>query len=148
MDLICLHPKGNPTRGCFERSMAAAENAKHCVAFSSGSAATSAVVHLLQHGDSILCIDDVYGGTQRYFRRIVNPSMNIQVDFLDFDDSEVVEKKMKSCEESGRPAKLFWLETPTNPTLKVRLYGKLSMYTWTILSKIGFVVHTIDFRYC
>jgi len=117
---------GNPTRGCFERSMAAAENAKHCVAFSSGSAATSAVVHLLQHGDSILCIDDVYGGTQRYFRRIVNPSMNIQVDFLDFDDSEVVEKKMKSCEESGRPAKLFWLETPTNPTLKISDIAKVA----------------------
>ncbi len=101
--------------------MAAAENAKHCVAFSSGSAATSAVVHLLEHGDSILCIDDVYGGTQRYFRRIVNPSMNIKVHFLDFDDPDMVQEQLKSCEEANAPAKLFWLETPTNPTLKVRL---------------------------
>lgn len=56
---------GNPTRGVFERAMAQAEHAKHCVAFSSGSAATSAVVHLLKSGDHILCVDDVYGGTQR-----------------------------------------------------------------------------------
>ena len=52
---------GNPTRGAFERAGAAAENAKYCVAFSSGSAATSAVVHLLAHGEHILCVDDVYG---------------------------------------------------------------------------------------
>mmetsp|Transcript_32682 Transcript_32682/g.68734 ORF Transcript_32682/g.68734 Transcript_32682/m.68734 type:complete len:198 (+) Transcript_32682:117-710(+) len=64
---------GNPTRGIFERAVAAAEKAKYCVAFSSGSAATSAVVHLLSPGENILSIDDVYGGTQRYFRRIVQP---------------------------------------------------------------------------
>jgi cystathionine gamma-lyase len=52
---------GNPTRGAFERAVAAAENAKYCVAFASGSAATSAVVHLLEHGEHILCVDDVYG---------------------------------------------------------------------------------------
>lgn len=57
---------GNPTRGVFERAMAQAEHAKYCVAFSSGSAATSAVVHaVLDSGDHILCVDDVYGGTQR-----------------------------------------------------------------------------------
>jgi cystathionine gamma-lyase len=56
---------GNPTRGVLERAMAQAEHAAYCVAFSSGSAATSAVVHLLDHGDHILCVDDVYGGTQR-----------------------------------------------------------------------------------
>jgi cystathionine gamma-lyase len=48
---------GNPTRGEFERAMAAAEKAKYCVAFSSGSAATSSVVHLLAHGESIICVD-------------------------------------------------------------------------------------------
>jgi len=111
---------GNPTRGCFERAMAAAESkAKHCVAFSSGSAATSAVVHLLDHSSAIICIDDVYGGTQRYFRRIVNPSMNIAVEFVDFDDTTVVQELIASCEASNRSAKLLWLETPTNPTLKI-----------------------------
>lgn len=52
---------GNPTRGAFERAVAGAENAKYCVAFASGSAATSAVIHLLAQGDHILCVDDVYG---------------------------------------------------------------------------------------
>lgn len=56
---------GNPTRGVFERAVAAAEKTKYCVAFSSGSAATSAVIHLLSPGEKVLSIDDVYGGTQR-----------------------------------------------------------------------------------
>ena len=100
---------GNPTRGAFERAVAQAEQARYCVSFSSGSAATSAVVHLLKHGDKILCIDDVYGGTQRYFRRIVQPTMDIAVDFCDLNNEFTVDESTK----------LIWLETPTNPTLKV-----------------------------
>lgn len=53
--------------------MAQAEGAKHCAAYASGSAATAAVIHLLKLNDKVLVIDDVYGGTQRYFRRIANP---------------------------------------------------------------------------
>jgi cystathionine gamma-lyase len=105
---------GNPTRGAFELAIAAAEKAKYCVAFSSGSAATSAVVHLLTPGDRILCVDDVYGGTQRYFRRIVNPRMGIHVDFVNFDNEEQVNE----CVQKG-VTKLIWLETPTNPLLRI-----------------------------
>ena len=99
----------------FERAVAAAEKTKYCVAFSSGSAATSAVIHLLSPGERVLSIDDVYGGTQRYFRKVVNPRMGIDVDFVDFNNKEEVESKLKS----GGKIKLIWLETPTNPTLKV-----------------------------
>lgn len=102
---------GNPTRGAFERAVAHAESAKYCVAFASGSAATSAVVHLLQHGDHILCVDDVYGGTQRYFRRIVSPNMGIAIDFCDMSSSSPLPFKENT--------KLAWLETPTNPTMKI-----------------------------
>lgn len=102
---------GNPTRGAFERAVAASEHAKYCVAFSSGSAATSAVIHLLLHGDHVLCVDDVYGGTQRYFRRIVQPSNGIELDFCDMSDVTKIPFQDKT--------KLIWLETPTNPTLKV-----------------------------
>ena len=101
---------GNPTRGAFERALASAENARYCVAFASGSAATSAVIHLLRHGDHVLCVDDVYGGTQRYFRKIVNPVMGIDIDFVDFQKDGVPLKDN---------TKLIWLETPTNPTLKI-----------------------------
>ena len=62
---IRVYDIGNPTRGVFELAMAAAEHAKYSVAFASGSSATSSVIHLLSHGDKVLCIDDVYGGTQR-----------------------------------------------------------------------------------
>eukprot|EP00986_Skeletonema_menzelii_P004217 scaffold1433_cov132-Skeletonema_menzelii.AAC.6 len=106
---------GNPTRGVFERAVAAAEKTKYCVAFSSGSAATSAVIHLLSPGEKVLSIDDVYGGTQRYFRKVVNPRMGIDVDFVDFGNEDEVQSKLKSGD--GK-IKLFWLETPTNPTLK------------------------------
>jgi cystathionine beta-lyase/cystathionine gamma-synthase len=103
---------GNPTRGAFERAMISAEKgSRFAVAFASGSAATAAVVHCLQSGDHILCIDDVYGGTQRYFRRIVRPNMGIEIDFCDM--STVVALPFKPN------TKLVWVESPTNPTLKV-----------------------------
>jgi len=101
---------GNPTRGALERAIASAENSKHCVAFASGSAATSAVIHLLKHGEHVLCVDDVYGGTQRYFRKIVSHHMGIDIDFVDFQKDGVPFKDT---------TKLIWLETPTNPTLKI-----------------------------
>lgn len=106
---------GNPTRGAFERAVAAAEGAKFGVAFSSGSAATSAVVHLMQQGDHMLCIDDVYGGTQRYFRKIVSPSMGINIDFVDMSKEIPFDSK----------SRLLWLETPTNPTLKITDIAKV-----------------------
>jgi cystathionine gamma-lyase len=102
---------GNPTRGAFERAVAAAERAEYAVAYSSGSAATSAVVHaVVGHGEHVVCVDDVYGGTQRYFRRIVTPTMGIQIDFVDMSTTDVPVRAN---------TKLIWLETPTNPTLKI-----------------------------
>lgn len=128
---------GNPTRGVFERSLAAAEGAKYCIAFSSGSAATSAVIHLLDHDDAILCIDDVYGGTQRYFRKIVSPSMNISVDFVDFNMEEEVKMKLTSR------TKLLWLETPTNPTLKLTDIKRVSE-----LAKANRSILAVDNTFC
>lgn len=104
---------GNPTRGAFERALAACENGKYAVAYSSGMAATTAVIHLLKSGDHVLCIDDVYGGTQRYFRQTVKPTYAIDFDFTDFGDLDVVKAKIQPN------TKMLWIETPTNPTLKV-----------------------------
>jgi cystathionine gamma-lyase len=108
---VAFSDKQTNQTGAFERAVATAENAKFCVAFSSGSAATSAVVHLLSHGDHILCVDDVYGGTQRYFRRIVQPCNGIQIDFVDMSGDIPF--------QPNGTTKLLWLETPTNPTLKI-----------------------------
>lgn len=105
---------GNPTRGALERAVAHAEQGRFCVAFSSGSAATSAVLHCLQQGAHVVCVDDVYGGTQRYFRRIAQPTMGMRMEFVDM----ATEAKVDSLplEENTQ---LVWLETPTNPTLKI-----------------------------
>ena len=114
------------------------------VAFSSGSAATSAVVHLLSPGDRILSIDDVYGGTQRYFRRIVNPRMGIDVDFVDFGNDDAVKSMISSDGEGGGGAtKLLWLETPTNPTLRVTDIRKVS----TLARRIGALL-AVDNTFC
>ena len=74
---------GNPTRGAFERAIAAVENGAYGIAFSSGLASTAAIIQTLSTGDHVICIDDVYGGTQRLFRRIVAPGSNISFSFMD-----------------------------------------------------------------
>ena len=104
---------GNPTRGSFERAIAAVEHGKYAIAFASGMAATAAVIQCLNYGDHIVCIDDVYGGTQRYFRRIVNPMCNITFTFIDMADPETIKNAIQPN------TKIVWLESPTNPTLKI-----------------------------
>ena len=103
---------GNPTRYTLEQTLASLENAKFGFAYSSGCASTMIVTHLLSSGDHIICGDDVYGGTNRYFRR-VTPTYNMEVDFVDMRDHKLVEASFK------KNTKLLWLETPTNPLLKV-----------------------------
>ena len=105
---------GNPTRAAFEKAVASAEGAAYGVAFASGMAATSTIIHLLKSGDSVVCIDDVYGGTQRYFRRVVVPTCAISFEFCDMAKPGELEATVKAG-----ITKLVWLETPTNPTLKV-----------------------------
>ena len=93
--------------------MASLENAKYAFACSSGISATISIMNLLDHGDHVLCVDDVYGGTQRYLRRILNEKFKIEVTFLDFSDIQLFTENIK------KNTKIVWLETPTNPTLKV-----------------------------
>ena len=104
---------GNPTRLALERQLASMEHAAFAFATSSGMAAHVTLMNLLQAGDHLLCVDDVYGGTQRYLRKILGPNANIEVTFEDFSDIEAFSQKLK------RNTKMVWLETPTNPTLKV-----------------------------
>jgi cystathionine gamma-lyase len=76
----------NPTRRAFEENIASLENAKYALAFASGSAATVTITHLLNSGDHVISVDDVYGGTQRYFRRVATPTSGINFTFIDFDE--------------------------------------------------------------
>lgn len=103
---------GNPTVLAFQRNLAALEGAKYAFATSSGMAATISVLSLLKGGDHILCIDDVYGGTQRYLRKILVPNAGIHLDMIDCCDLKKVEKAIQ------KNTKIMWIESPTNPTLK------------------------------
>jgi len=105
---------GHPTREAFEIAIAAAEHGKFGMAFSSGCAATTCIVQTLAGvDDHIICCDDVYGGTQRYMRQISQQKNGVKFTFVDMTDVKNVEKVIQEN------TKLIWIETPTNPTLKV-----------------------------
>uniref|UniRef100_A0A8C4VW91 Cystathionine gamma-lyase n=1 Tax=Gopherus evgoodei TaxID=1825980 RepID=A0A8C4VW91_9SAUR len=103
---------GNPTRNCLEKAVAALDGAKYCLAYASGLAATMNIAHLLKMGDTVICMDDVYGGTNRYFRKVAS-RMGVKITFVDCSKLECLEAAITP------DTKLVWLETPTNPTLKV-----------------------------
>lgn len=103
---------GNPTRTALEQCLAALEGAKHGIAFGSGCAATTALLLTLKSGDHVLCGDDVYGGTFRIFDKVVK-QFGIESSFIDMSDPAKVR-------EAIRPhTKMVWLETPSNPLLKI-----------------------------
>jgi len=110
---------GNPTRSVLEKTIAALDKGKHGMCFSSGLAATTNIISLLNSGDHAVCIDDVYGGTGRLFRQFAKTA-GIVVDFVDFTDPKELEKHLKPT------TKLIWVETPTNPTLKIVDIQKVS----------------------
>lgn len=102
----------NPTRAALEKSMASLDEAKHGIAFSSGMAAISAMMQLLKSGDHVVCSDDVYGGTFRLFDKIYR-NYGLEFDFVDTSDPTKIESFLKPT------TKMIWIETPTNPTLKI-----------------------------
>ena len=102
----------NPTRQAFEQLLAELEGGSRGIAFSSGLAAVDAVLKLLSSGDEIIAVDDIYGGTYRALHTIYN-RFGISVKHVDTSDPGNV------LEAITPKTKLVWLETPTNPTLKV-----------------------------
>ncbi|XP_055942977.1 cystathionine gamma-lyase-like [Argiope bruennichi] len=103
---------GNPTRQCLEESLASLENAKYALCFASGLAATLSTTYLLKTGDHIICFDDLYGGTNRLFRTCA-ANMGIETSFVDMRDLKNVENAIKPN------TRMVWIETPTNPTMKM-----------------------------
>jgi cystathionine gamma-lyase len=102
----------NPTRHALQDCLAALEGAKHGLAFASGLAATDAVLHLLQSGDHVVHSDDVYGGTFRIFDKVYR-RLGVSFDAVDMTDPANVERALR------KETKLVWIETPTNPMLKL-----------------------------
>jgi len=104
----------NPTRKSVETKLAAIENAKYALAFASGLAAeTSLLLALLKSGDHVITTDDLYGGTQRLFRKVFQDKYGIEFSFVDTSNVAEIEKAIKPN------TVLLWIETPTNPMLKI-----------------------------
>jgi len=102
----------NPTRQTMEEYLAIIEGGKYGVAFSSGMAAVDSCLKLLKAGDHIICSDDVYGGVSRHFNQILN---NYNLEFT-YVDSQIVSNIEAAIQ---RNTKMIWIETPTNPLLKI-----------------------------
>lgn len=103
---------GNPTRTALEEALAAIENGKYGLAFASGLAATTTVLSLLKNGDHIIAGDDLYGGTYRLLEKVVQ-NWGITTTYVDIDQVELFETAIQPN------TKLIWIETPTNPLLKI-----------------------------
>ena len=103
---------GNPTRATLESLVAQLEGGSTGVAFGSGLAAIDAVLKLLQSGDEIIAVDDIYGGAFRLFEQVYK-KFGIHVTYVDATDPENVFNALTP------KTKLIWIETPTNPTLKI-----------------------------
>jgi len=102
----------NPTRHALENCLAALENAKYGLAFSSGMGATDAVMKLLLPGDEVITGNDLYGGSYRMFTKIFEP-YGIKFHFIDFSDPANILNYVND------KTKLVWVETPTNPTMQI-----------------------------
>ena len=103
---------GNPTRTALEACIASLENGKYGLAFASGLAAEQAILSLLISGDHIIACDDLYGGTYRIFERIMRR--------YQIETSYITANRINDYEKAIRPnTKLIWLETPTNPLLRL-----------------------------
>jgi cystathionine beta-lyase/cystathionine gamma-synthase len=103
---------GNPTRQTLERCLAVLEGGRHGIAFGSGCAATTALLQTLRPGDHVLACDDVYGGTYRILERLFVP-FGIEVSWVDMTSPEGVRAALRPS------TRLIWVETPTNPLLKL-----------------------------
>jgi cystathionine gamma-lyase len=102
----------NPTRTRLEECLASLENANHCLVTASGLAASSLIMHMLPKGSKIICGDDVYGGTYRLFSKVFQDIHEFK--FVDTTNLNNFEKEVNAF----KPA-LIWIETPTNPLLKI-----------------------------
>ena len=102
----------NPTRNALQKNIAALENGRFGLCFSSGMGATDAVIRLLNPGDEVITSNDLYGGSYRMFRRVYE-RFGIRFHFLDLTDPQAAAAHLND------KTKLFWLETPSNPLMRI-----------------------------
>ncbi len=110
----------NPTREAFENCIASLENGVKGYGFSSGVAAISACIELLSPGDHVIAMDDLYGGSVRLFNEIKTISQGIEVSYVDMTNVDNIKANLKEN------TKMIFVETPTNPLLKVADLSKIA----------------------
>jgi cystathionine gamma-lyase len=103
----------NPTRMALERCVADLEGGSAGFAFASGMAAIATVLECLDHGAHVVVADDIYGGTRRLFERVRKQSAGIETTYVDLSDADTLSGALRAS------TRLVWIETPTNPTLKL-----------------------------
>jgi cystathionine beta-lyase/cystathionine gamma-synthase len=109
----------NPTRTALQECLAALEEGKYGLAFASGLGATTTLMLMLKAGDHVICGDDVYGGTYRLFQRVMTDH-GLTFDFVDTSDPAQVAAAVRP------ETRMIWLETPTNPLLKLAPIATIS----------------------
>ncbi len=102
----------NPTRNSLQKSLAALENGKFGICFSSGMGATDAVARLLNPGDEVITSNDLYGGSYRLFTKVYE-RVGIKFHFIDLSNAESI------IPHINKNTKLLWLETPSNPLMRI-----------------------------
>ena len=127
----------NPTRFAYERCIAALEGGTRGYAFGSGMAATSTILELLDAGSHISATDDLYGGTYRLMERVRQRTAQLQVSWVDLSDEEAFKAAIRP------ETKMVWIETPTNPLLKLIDIRKIAR----IARKKGILV-VVDNTFC
>jgi cystathionine beta-lyase/cystathionine gamma-synthase len=103
----------NPTRMAFERCIADLEGGSAAFAFASGLAAIATTLECLDHGAHVIAVDDLYGGTRRLFERVRRNSAGIEVSYVDLTEAGALASALRPN------TRLIWIETPTNPTLRL-----------------------------
>lgn len=127
---------GNPTRTALENALAALEGAAHAITFASGLAAEQAIAQILDPGDRVLVSEDVYGGTGRLFRRFF-AKYGIEFEFLDLRDLAGLQQAL------AKPARMVWVETPTNPLLRI-----IDIAAVSALAKRAGAIVVVDNTFC
>lgn len=102
----------NPTRSALEKNIAALENAKYGLCFSSGMGAEDAIIRTLKPGDEVIATDDLYGGTYRMFEKVY-ANFGIKFKYVNMYNAADIKMHVTAA------TKLIWVETPTNPTMKI-----------------------------
>ena len=120
----------NPTREAYEKCVADLESGEYGFAFASGMSAADAILGLLKVGDEVIAIDDLYGGTRRLFEKVVSIKSELSFKFIDYKEFTNLENYIT------KRLKMIWVESPTNPLLKLVDFKSLRNINKNILTVV------------